>query len=409
MSYESFIAKRYLRSGRFCVSVSTLITMLGVTLGVGTVCFVMSMHNGFEHEIRSRLLGTTSHITIFPLSGATIENYDEVVAVAEKVENVLAASPFIYYKAAASSPSYSEGVIVRGIDPEAESKTSDIVASMKVGDYDFTPIVDGDDTIPAVILGSGLADKLGVFLGEAIVMYTVKGADLTRLTRPRVARFYVSGIFETGMHEFDAYLSYISLKQAQKFFRTGDAATAVHLKLTDIYLADETAPKIDSALAYRFDVVPWNILHKNLFSWIEIEKLVLFLGFSLIVLVAAFSIISTLVMLTMEKRPEIAILKTIGSTPGSIKKIFVYQGVAIALIGIVSGWFLAFSLAFLQNKFEIISLPPDIYFISHLPIQVNFIEDFLVVGGITLIVCFLASLYPAGQAAKLTVIDILRK
>ena len=140
----------------------------------------------------------------------------------------------------------------------------------------------------------------------------------------------------------------------------------------------------------------------------EIEKLVLFLGFSLIVLVAAFSIISTLVMLTMEKRPEIAILKTIGSTPASIRKIFVYQGVAVAVIGIVLGWALAFTLAFTQNKFEVISLPPDIYFISHLPIQTN-IWDFLAVGGITIIVCFLASLYPAGQAAKLPVIDILRK
>jgi lipoprotein-releasing system permease protein len=409
MSYESFIARRYLKSGRYFVSVSTLITMLGVTLGVATVCFVMSMHNGFESEIRSRLLGTTSHITIFPLSGALIENYDEIIAVTEQVENVVAASPFIYYKAAASSPSYSEGVIVRGIDPEAESRTSDILASMKVGDYDFEPIVDGDDTIPAVLLGSGLADKLGVFLGEAIVMYTVKGEDLTRLTRPRVAKFYVSGIFETGMHEFDAYLCYISLEQAQKFFRTGDAVTAVHLKLTDIYLADETAPLIDSSLGYRFDVVPWNVLHKNLFSWIEIEKWLLFIGFSLIVLVSAFSIIATLVMMTMEKAPEVAILKTIGSTPLSIFRIFVIQGVFIALVGIIGGWSISYGLALVQNQFHIISLPADIYFISYLPIHTKMFWDHVLVAAVTLVVCFGASLYPAYQAARLPVIDILRK
>jgi len=408
MQYERFIARRYLKSGRFFISVSTWITMLGVTLGVGTVCFVMSMHNGFEDEIRARLLGTTAHISIFPLVGGLITDYRGLLKKLKSVDQVVAASPFIYYKAAVSSATEGDGIIVRGIDPELEKTTSSVEHDIKFGAYEFDPIIEGEDTLPAVILGSNLAERLGVYLGEPLLMYSIRGEDLTKRTRPRVAKFYVSGIFETGMYEFDAEMAYIALPVAQDLFRTGDAVTAVHLKLKDIYQANQMAPVIDSMLNHKFDVVPWNILHKNLFAWIAIEKKVLFIGFSLIVIVAGFSIISTLVMLTMEKRPEIAILKTIGATPASIRRIFVYQGVAIAIFGLLSGWFLAYALAYIQNKFELIKLPPDIYFVSYLPIKTH-IWDFVAVGAVTLVVCFLAALYPAQQAARLPVIDILRK
>jgi len=408
MGYESFIAKRYLRSGQFFTSVSTWITVLGVTLGVAVVCFVMSMHNGFESEIRSRLLGTTSHITIFPLHGSVIENYTELVDRLEKIKGVAAASPFIYYKAAISSASAGDGIIVRGIDLEREKNTCNIATDVKVGDYSFEPIVVEDDTIPGMLMGSNLAERLGVFLGQSVVLYTLRGEDLHKWSRPRVAKFYISGLFETGMYEFDGALVYISLASAQKLFKTGDAVTTVHLKLDDVYKAGEMTTLIDSILGYRYDVVPWNILHKNLFSWISIEKKILFLGFILIVIVAAFSIISTLVMLTMEKRSEIGILKTIGSTPGSIRKIFLFKGLTIAVLGVLLGWTIALVFAYVQNRYEIISLPSDIYFISYLPIETH-VLDFVLAGVVTFVVCFLAALYPAHQAARLSVIDVLRQ
>jgi len=406
--YESFIARRYLRSGRFFVSVSTWITILGVTLGVAVVCFVMSMHNGFESEIRSRLLGTTSHISIFPLRGQLIDHYDELVAKIETIEGVVAASPLIYYKAAISSASEGDGIIVRGIEAEAESRTSNIVSSMKVGEYEFTEVVFDGDTLTGMVLGSTLAERLNVFLGESVVLYSLKGEDLHTRARPRVKKFYVSGIFETGLYEFDVQMAYISLKAAQDLFKTGDAVTAVHLKLDDIFMAETMAPKIDSLLEYRYDVVPWNVLHQNLFGWIAFEKLILFLGFILIVLVAAFSIISTLVMLTMQKRAEIGILKTIGSTPGSVRKIFVYNGLTIAFFGVMGGFLIALAAAYIQNRFELISLPPDIYFISYLPIEVHWL-DFVGTGIATFIICFFAALYPAYQAARVSVIDVLRR
>ncbi len=408
MRYETFIAKRYLRSGRFFISVSTWITTLGVTLGVAVVCFVMSMHNGFETEIRTRLLGTTSHISVFPLRGGLIDNYRELVEKLESIDRVEAASPFIFYKAAISSATSGDGIIVRGIDADLERNTSNIVRDIKLGQFSFDPIVDQGDTIPGIMLGDNLAQSLGLYLGEPVLLYSLKGEDLHRKARPRVAKFYVSAIFETGMYEFDAQMAYISLVDAQKLFKTGDVATAVHLKLDNIYHAEEMTPLIDSVLGYKYDVVPWNVLHKNLFAWIAIEKKILFLGFILIVLVAAFSIISTLVMLTMEKRAEIGILKTMGSTPASVRRIFVLKGMTIGVFGVVSGWVLALIVAFIQNRYELISLPPDIYFISYLPIETH-LSDFLLAGVVTFFICFLAALYPAHQASKLQVVEVLRQ
>ena len=341
MSFETFIARRYFRSGRYFTSVSTWITIIGVMLGVAVVCFVMSMHNGFEREIRSRLLGTTSHISIFPLGEEYISDYYELVEEIESIRGVVAASPFIYSKAAIQSASAGDGIIIRGIDPDMESRTANIASDIKLGEYSLREEVFDDDTLPGILLGSGLASRLSVYIGQPVVLYSMSGEDLQKNSRPKVKKFYVAGIFETGMYEFDAQQAFISLADAQSLLKLGDVATGVHLKLPNIYDAEAIVPVIDSALGYHFDVVPWYILHRNIFGWIAIEKKVLFLGFILIVVVAAFSIISTLVMMTMEKRSEIGILKTIGSTPASIRRIFVYKGMTIAALGVVGGWLLA--------------------------------------------------------------------
>ena len=408
MGFEAFIARRYLRSGRFFVSVSTWITILGVTLGVAVVCFVMAMHNGFETEIRTRLLGTTAHISIFPIKQQFIVEYRELVDSLEQIPGVTGASPFIYYKAAIASSSSGDGVIVRGIDVDLERKTSDLADNIIYGKYEFEDVVIEDDTIPAILLGKGLADRLGVFTGSQIVMYSLTGEEINKRSRPRVAKFYVSGVFESGMYEFDSQLAYISLPAAQKLFRTGDAVTTLHVRLNDVYDAELLAPVIDSILGYNYDIVPWNVLHRNIFTWIAIEKKVLFLGFILIVLVAAFSIISTLVMLTMQKRAEIGILKTIGSTPGSIRKIFLLNGLAIGAGGVLTGWTLALGASWLQNRFHLISLPPDIYFVSYLPIEGHMV-DYLLVGAATFVICLIAALYPAHQASRLSVVEVLRR
>ncbi|UCD18486.1 MAG: ABC transporter permease [Candidatus Zixiibacteriota bacterium] len=409
MYYERFIAGRYLRSGRFFTSVSAWITMLGVTLGVAVVCFVMSMHNGFERELRERLLGTTSHITIFPRDSMTIPDYRDLIARVQIADHVIAASPFIYYKAAISSASAGDGIVVRGINLEDEHRTANIADDILLGDYSFD--LESHDTAESaagMLMGLTLADRLGVGLGDPVVLYSLSGEDLRRSSRPRVAKFYITGIFETGMYEFDAEMAYIPLPAAQKLFKMADEVTAVHLKLTDIYLADEVAPALRRVIGHSYDVVPWNVLHRNLFSWIALEKKILFIGFILIVLVAAFSIISTLVMLAMEKRSDIGILKAIGSTPASIRRIFVYNGLTIGTIGIICGWGLALAAAWLQNEYGVISLPPELYFINYLPIDVHWL-DFLLAGLVTIAICFATALYPAHRAAGQSVIEIIRQ
>jgi len=369
----------------------------------------MSMHNGFESELRTRLLGTTSHITIFPKNAMTIGNYNEIIREVQKVDNVVAASPFIYYKAAISSESAGDGIIIRGINLDRERNTANIEKSIIRGAYalELGDIEKSEDA-SGMIMGSGLAERLGVTVGDPVVLYSLRGEDLRRTTRPRVAKFYLTGIFETGMYEFDAELAYISLTAAQKLFQMDDEVTAVHLKLTDIYLADKVAPVLSEVLGPGFEIVPWNILHKNLFSWIALEKKMLFIGFILIVLVAAFSIISTLVMLAMEKRSEIGILKTIGSTSASIRRIFIFNGLVIGAFGIVCGWAIALVAAWIQNKYSLISLPSDLYFINYLPIEVH-LFDFMAAGLVTIMICFLAALYPAIRASNQSVIEVLRQ
>ena len=408
MSFETYIARRYFGSGRFFVSISTWITIVGVTIGVAAVCIVVSAHNGFEAELRSRLLGASSHITIFPFQGGFITDYRELDDQLEKIDHVQAASPFIFYKAAISSASAGDGIIVRGIDLDRESRTADIERDITAGAYTFEKSVMGGDTLPGILIGDGLANQLGVYLGDPVVLYSLRGEDLRRGIRPRLAKFLVTGVFQTGMYEFDGSMVYISLQDAQDLFKTGDAATAVHLKLDDMYLAESLAPRIDSALGFKYDVVPWTIMHKNIFSWIAIEKLLLAIGFSLIVLVAGFSIVSTLVMLTMEKRGEIGILKTMGAVPASIRRIFVYKGLAIATIGVTSGWAISLTAGFIQNRWKVISLPADIYFITYVPIDSHWL-DYLLAGGVTYLICFLAALVPAQQAARMSVVEVLRQ
>lgn len=370
---------------------------------------MMSMHNGFERELRTRLLGTTSHISIFPINGFLIDDYREIVEAVEKIDNVVAASPFVYYKAAISSEEVGDGIVVRGIDLEMERRTANIADDIIKGDYTFEfELADTSETADGMIMGSGLANRMGVTVGDPVVLYSLKGEDLRRNARPRVSKLYITGIFETGMYEFDSEMAYISLSAAQHLFLLGDAVTAVHLKLTDIYLANEIKPQVEEVVGSLYQVVPWNELHKNLFSWIALEKKALFIGFILIVLVAAFSIISTLVMLAMEKRSEIGILKTVGATSKSIRKIFLLNGFVVGAVGVICGWSLAMGAAWLQNKYTIISLPGDLYFINYLPVDINPF-DFFMAGAITIVICLLAALYPAMRASSHSVIDVLRQ
>ncbi|MFQ5607399.1 MAG: ABC transporter permease [Candidatus Zixiibacteriota bacterium] len=411
-NYELFIAKRYLRSGRYFTSLSSLITMIGVALGVGAVCLFLSAHNGFEREVRERILGATSHITIFSLGTEDnmMADAPEVMEKTKKLKGVVGASPFIYYKCGIQSRSTGDGIVVRGIDPALELSTGTLADNILYGSYGFTPPVadSAKREVPGIMLGVDLADRLAVGIGDPIILYSITDKSLAPTAAPKKGFFRVSGIFRSGFAEYDAQLAYISIPDAQKLFNMPDVVTGVHLKVADIFNIDPVVEEVETALGDDYDVVPWQELYSNLFTWVEMEKLVIYLVFTLMILIAAFSVISTLVMIVLEKRSEIAALKTIGLTGGSIRKIFVYNGLTIGVIGCIGGWALAGAITWAQNTFHFLALPADVYFISYLPFDPH-LFDYLIIGAATLVVSFLAGLYPAQKAASQPVVEALRR
>ena len=405
MRYEWFIARRYLMSRRrgLFISLNSFFSIGGVVVGVAALIFVMSMMNGFETELRTRILGVTSHITVYPRFDRVIADPAAAMAELKTVDGVLAAAPFIYYKAAVASEETGDGIVVRGIDPVLENGVTGLEATLLSGKYDLSPNDKGEG---GIIIGKSLAARLNVVTGDPLVLFSLQGEKLRANAQPRVKRFEVRAIFETGMYEYDASMAYISIPDAADLFKTG-GVTGIHLKTRDIFKADKTAEEIGSRFGEKYDAIDWKQMNKNLFSWMQLEKIGMFIALSLIIAVAAFNIISTLVMIVMEKRHEIGILKTMGSVPASISRIFMGIGVVVGVIGCLLGWLIGFSLCYIQLRFNIISLPSEIYFINSLPIDMRPL-DFITVGLASVVLCFLATLYPARQAAKLSVVEVLR-
>jgi lipoprotein-releasing system permease protein len=406
LNYERFISRRYLisrESGSF-ISVNSFFSIGGVVVGVAALIFVMSMMNGFETEMRTRILGVTSHITVFPFFEESLVDPEMAMAELKQFENVIAAAPFIYYKAAVAAKETGDGIVVRGVNPEAENKVTGLEEKIYSGSFDLDPNDEGDG---GIIIGATLANRLAVTLGDNLFLFSMRGEELRAGAQPKVKKFVVTGLFETGMYDYDAAMAYISIADAADLFKV-NGVTGIHLKTTDIFEADLVAENINELYPDRYNAIDWKKMNKNLFSWMQLEKIGMFIALSLIIAVAAFNIISTLVMIVMEKRHEIGILKTMGSVPASISRIFMFIGLAVGVVGCLLGWILGYFLCWLQMRFDIISLPPEIYFISSLPIDMRPL-DFIIVGCAAVLLCFLATLYPAKRAAKLSVVEVLRQ
>ena len=406
MSYEFFIIKRYLKSkskSKF-VSIITVISICGVLIGVAALTFVLSMMNGFEKEVRSRIIGTTAHINILSVDGEGIEDYASIIPSLKQNKHVLEVAPFIYSKAAIASQKSSDGIVVRGIIPQEETLVTNIKETITAGSLDL----EKKEELLGIALGTSLADRLGVVIGDVVIIFSLKeGPFGSEWTAPLATKFKVRALFETGMYEYDASLAYISLESAQKLFNLGEKVTGLQVKIDDFYKAGKIAEEISKNLSYRFYATDWMHMHKNLFSWMALEKYAMFIVLSLIVAVAAFNIISTLIMVVIEKRKEIGILKSIGATSTSIMKIFMFEGLVVGIIGTILGGALGFILCWVQKSFKIISLPAEIYFINTLPIDMRFF-DFALVSVSAILITFLATLYPARRASQLTPVEAIR-
>ena len=413
MNYELFIGLRYLRARRqeTFISLITVISVLGVMIGVMTLNVVMAVMTGFEETLRDRLLGINAHIALLK-SGDQLSEYEELVQQVVKQEGVVAASPAIYGQVMLTSGSRVSGVVVRGVDPDRVNAVVDLQRYMKQGSIaglkQQNPVQVQDRTImlPGVIMGERLAAQLGVFVGSPIQVVSPLGSPTAIGVIPKVRRFVITGLLNTGMSEIDSTLVFMGLADAQKFFELGNAVSNIEIRVDDVNQSRAIADRIQLQLGFPYLTEDWTRLWPNLFSALQLEKTVYFLVLLLMVLIGAFNIISTLVMVVMEKRKDIAILMSMGATRASIRKIFLLKGFIIGIVGTTLGLLLGLIVCTLiaQYRFE---LPKDVFLISTVPVRIYF-SNFMIVTVASFIVCLLASIYPARQAAKLDPVDIIR-
>jgi lipoprotein-releasing system permease protein len=413
MNYELFIGLRYLRARRqeTFISLITVISVLGVMIGVMTLNVVMAVMTGFEETLRDRLLGINAHIALLK-SGDQLSEYKELLQQVVKQEGVVAASPAIYGQVMLTSGSRVSGVVVRGVDPDRVNAVVDLQRYMKQGSIaglkqqNPVQLQDRTITLPGVLMGERLAAQLGLFVGSPVQVVSPLGSPTAIGVIPKVRRFVVTGLLNTGMSEIDSTLVFMGLADAQKFFELGDAVSNIEIRVDDVNQSREIADRIQLQLGFPYITEDWTRLWPNLFSALQLEKTVYFLVLLLMVLIGAFNIISTLVMVVMEKRKDIAILMSMGATRASIRKIFLLKGFIIGIVGTTLGLLLGLLVCTLiaQYRFE---LPKDVFLISTVPVRIYF-SNFMIVTVASFIVCLLASIYPARQAAKLDPVEIIR-
>jgi len=405
LPYQLFIALRYLRTKKRHkgISFNTLISVGGVAVGVMALLVVLSVMSGFHEDLQKKILGVNAHVVVLNYRGAMPEYKDAVNKLTGDTD-ILSSAPFILGQVMVSSGKRAQGVFLRGVEPEAELKTTEIGKFMKEGGLD--DLVSKDST-PGIIIGRELSSSIGVFKGDLVTILSPVGKIGPLGMLPKVRQFRVAGIFEVGMFEYDSNLVLTDLKAAQEFFDMGDTVTGVQLKLDDIYKAPAVRERVQKTLGFPLYAKDWMQMNRNLFSALKLEKFAMFIILILIILVASFNIVSTLIMNVIEKKREIAILKAMGATDRGIMNIFILQGLFIGMFGTIAGVAGGYLLCYFLNTYQLIKLPADVYYLSHLPVKTQ-LFDFLVVSLSAIIISFLATIYPAWQAARINPVEPLR-
>ena len=399
--FELFIARRYLRSrsGKFFSSGATT-AIAGIFIGVAAIIIVLSVMNGFHQELKERILGLTPHIIITKYSNESIDNYDSLLQIIRKYPSVISAEPFIYTKTIIRKESTSDGIVVRGIISNSGTEITDLKKNIVQGDFDLS-----EDNI---ILGIDLARSIGARVGEDISLVAPFAGDVTPLGMlPKVKRYNVAGIFDAGMYDYNSSFVYVGLKNLQDFLGMSDVVSGIEIKVKDIHKTMIIAKGLKKQLQFPYRVQDWISMNRNIFTALRLEKIVTFIVLILIVLVAAFGIIGLLVMMVVRKTKEIGILNAMGTKKQSIVRIFIMTGFLIGLIGTFAGTIFGIGVSFILDKYRIINLPGDVYFIKNLPVQVE-LPDIILVLLVALAISLLATIYPAYKAANLTPVEAIR-
>ena len=408
---ELYVGLRYTRAKRrnHFISFISLTSMLGIALGVTALITVLSVMNGFEKELRERILGMAAHATVSGAAGA-LEDWRAVAEAAGRHAQVVGVAPYVQAEGMLTAGEAVRGVLVRGVLPEAEPAVSDVGQHMKAGA--LTDLAPGTFNIA---LGRDLARTLGVEVGDKVTLVAPQARVTPAGLLPRLRRFTVVAIFQVGMYEYDAALALVHLDDAAKLFQLEDAVSGVRLKLDDLFSAPRVAREVASALPGRYWVSDWTQQHANFFRAVKTEKTVMFVILTLIVAVAAFNIVSTLIMVVSDKEADIAILRTLGASPRSIMGMFVVQGSVIGVIGTVMGALGGVALALnvesvvgaIEQLFQVKFLSPDVYYISDLPSDLHG-ADVLRISLVALALSLTATLYPAWRASRTQPAEALR-
>lgn len=399
MRFESFVAKRYLMSqskGVFSL-ITTLIGVLGVAVGVAALITTLAVMSGFHNDIKKHVIGAQSHIMIF--GKMPDGRYQQVQKQLETIPQIVASAPTVYGQAILSYAQTSHGVLVRGLEPEQEKNTNTLISSLTEGSFNAA-----DETLPPLVLGSELAGNMGLDVGDDVVLVSPQGLAGGL---PKMKKFKVTGILKTGYYEFDNTIVYTDLKNSSDFLGLKGAVTGLNVKIKNLDKADEVAAQINNVIGHQYTVKTYAQINQTLYAALKLEKTVMSIILFLIIIVAALNITSNLILFGTEKLRDIGILRTLGASPAQIRHIFLLEGLFIATAGVVLGLILALVLCFIIKNTNIVQLPGDIYYLTKVPVSLQFFDVLFVVLG-SYLVCFLSALYPAYKASKINPVDAVR-
>jgi lipoprotein-releasing system permease protein len=405
MPFELHIALRYLlaRRRQAFISVISFVSILGVAVGVMALVIALALMTGLQSELRNRILGATAHVFVYKQLGIT--DYHAEVARLKAIPHVKAAAPAILGRGMLTSQGNTAFITVKGIDPALEATVSDIEKAVVAGKLsDLT--VTSEDRPDAIFLGKEVAAELAVSVGDSVTLLTPEGSLTPFGMRPRSRTLRVAGIFYMGFNEYDATYGFVSLDVAERMFNR-TTPELIQLTVDDVYLAPQVSAAIMTALGPQYLASDWTVLNQSLFKALTLEKFAISITIGLIVMVAALNIVASLVLLVMEKSPDIAILKTMGASARSVMYVFMLQGLIIGLAGTLVGAALGAASSWVLNRYHLIKVPGDVYQVSYLPFTLLPL-DLLVVIVLAVLICFVATIYPSRQAARLKPVEALR-
>jgi lipoprotein-releasing system permease protein len=428
MQFELFVAARYLRAKRrqAVIGIITVISIIGVAAGVASLIVALAINNGFRQDLQDRLLGSMSHVNLLRVESDGIRNWENLLKRLDREPHVVAGAPAMYEQVLISRGAHAQGAVLKGVIPGYERKVSDILDSVKAGSAapldpgspeKATAATDSDETnplsarvtaaLPPILLGQDMANSLGAQVGSLVTVTSPQGELTPFGIVPKYARFKVVGIFSSGFYDSDNTWGFIRLADAQKLFDLGNVVSVLEFKVDDIYRADQIGRELEAAAGKGFMATNWMEQNRAIFRALRLERLVTFITIGLIVFVAALNILISLIMMVMEKTRDIAVLVSMGAKKRQVRRIFMYQGLLIGVIGTAIGLVLGYGISFFAGHYRLLSLSAEVYSIDYVPFAPR-VMDGLLVACIAIGISFIATLYPSWSAASVLPAEALR-